>query len=357
MREWNISRRRFFHGITGGTGLLLLSKPTLAGGSGRGSIPVLVSSHANETGKNAVQEAWNILKSGGMAVDAVERAANIVEADPDDRSVGYGGFPNAEGIVQLDASIMDGKTYNAGCVACLENIMHPSSVARVVMEKTDHVMLVGKGALKFARQWGFKETDLMTEKTREAWLKWKTGISPDDIWGPPAHLRNREEGEQSWRPAAALAPVHGTVNMLAVDSRGDVAGITTTSGWGGKIPGRVGDSPIIGAGLYVDNEAGAAGATGRGEDVIKSCASYYIVMRMKTGVHPEKACLEACEMITAKYRKINPNFMPGEKFIAVNTRGEFGCASMPSTSPPSMAVISGKGLKIHRGVPFPKKGR
>jgi N4-(beta-N-acetylglucosaminyl)-L-asparaginase len=223
-------------------------------------------------------------------------------------------------------------------------------VARVVMEETDHVMLVGEGALKFARQWGFKEQDLMTRKTRGAWLKWKAGISPADIWGPPAHLRDLEETDGAWEPARAQ--VHGTVNMLAVDRDGHVAGITTTSGWGGKIPGRVGDSPIIGAGLYVDDEVGAAGATGRGEDVIKSCASYYIVMRMKEGVHPQEACLDACKMITGKYRKINRNFIPGEKFVAVNRRGEFGCASMPGTTPPQMAVVSEKGLHIHKGYPF-----
>jgi len=248
---------------------------------------------------------------------------------------------------------MDGKTYNAGCVACLENIMHPSSVARIVMEKTDHVMMVGEGALKFAGQWGFKEENLLTEKTREAWLKWKANLSPNDIWGPPAHLRGLPENDGSaWEPARA--PVHGTVNMLAVDSEGHIAGITTTSGWGGKIPGRVGDSPIIGAGLYVDEEAGAAGATGRGEDVIKSCASYFIVMRMKAGVHPQDACLDACKMIVGKYKRINPDFYPGEKFVAVNKKGEYGCASMPGSSGPRMAVINKGGLSMHQGLPLGK---
>ena len=350
MKNPSISRRRFFHGLTAGAGLMTLRRfPSFSAG-GRGDVPVLVSSHTNATGKRAVEEAWEILEGGGTALDAVEKAANIVEADPDDRSVGYGGFPNEDGVVQLDASVMDGRTYSAGSVACLENIMHPSSVARKVMENTDHVMLVGKGALKFARQMGFQEADLLTEATREAWLKWKMNLSPDDIWGPPSHLRGlKGEGAGVIREDA---PVHGTVNMLAIDRAGHVAGITTTSGWGGKIPGRVGDSPIIGAGLYVDEETGAAGATGRGEDVIKSCASYYIVMRMKEGVHPQEACLDACKMITGKYRNINPRFYPGEKFIAVNKKGEYGCAAMPAEEGPAMVVINGNGISVHRGLPL-----
>ena len=355
MTHSKLTRRRFFHGlaaagiIAGRRGPAVTAMQSLK--KDFSAFPVLASSHSNETGKRAVQEAWKILESGGSALDSVEVASNIVEADPDDRSVGYGGFPNAEGIVQLDAYVMDGATYNAGSVACLENIMTPSSVARKVMEKTDHVMLAGEGALNFARQWGFKKEDLMTPKTRSAWLKWKADQSKTDIWGPPAHLRNTEEDEARM---PFEAPVHGTVNMLAIDSKGHVAGITTTSGWGGKIPGRVGDSPIIGAGLYVDEEVGAAGATGRGEDVIKSCASYYIVMRLKQGVHPQQACLDACKMIQDKYQSIKNEFLPGEKFIALNVLGEYGCASMPSNEGPRMAIITKTGLKIHQGLPFNK---
>ncbi len=363
MRKKSISRRTFFTGGLGaGAGLLALRHPfrSLLGGEpspAGGGIPLLVSSHDNETGKRAVREGWKILSRGGSALDAVEKAANIVESDPDDMSVGIGGFPNEDGVVQLDASVMDGKTYSAGSVACLENIKTPSSVARIVMEKTDHVMLVGAGALGFAKKWGFKEENLLTEKTRKLWMEWKENANPDDIWGPPSHLRKAAEKPKMSASTGFEVPVHGTVNMLAVDREGHIAGITTTSGWGGKIAGRVGDSPIIGAGLYVDEEVGAAGATGRGEDVIKSCASYYILMRMREGRHPQDACMDALKMILSKYSRINTDFYPGEKFIAISKRGEYGCASMPSPGPPRMAVIGRKGLVLHEGLPLDRPSR
>jgi N4-(beta-N-acetylglucosaminyl)-L-asparaginase len=315
-----------------------------------GKIPMIITSHTNETGQKAMGIGWEVLKKGGSAVDAVEKAANIIEVDPKDRSVGYGGFPNEEGIVQLDASIMDGKTYNAGAVGCLENIKTPSSVARIVMEQTDHVMLVGKDALRFARKWGFKEENLMTEETRKAWLRAKENMSDRDDWGPPDHLKDLKKKESGIEKAVALeVPVHGTTNVLAIDANGDIAGITTTSGLGNKIPGRVGDSPIIGAGLYVDNEVGAAGATGRGEDVIKSCATYYIIMRMKQGRTPQQACEDALKMIVEKYKKVNPDFFPREKFVAINKKGDFGCSNMPGRKKATLSVINADGLKIYTG--------
>lgn len=312
-------------------------------------VPLIITSHSNDTGKEAMRQAWDILNSGGNALDAVERGANVIEVDPEDSGVGYGGMPNEDGVVQLDASVMDGKTYNAGSVASLENIKTPASVARLVMERTDHVMLIGTGALEFARSFGFEEVDLMTEKSRERWLVWREKRSDRDDWGSPDHLKKPGREEiGSWEEGVDFH--YGTTNVLAVDSNGDISGITTTSGLSFKINGRIGDSPVIGAGLYVDNDVGAAGATGRGEDVIKCCASYYIVMRMGQGRSPQEACEDACDLIVHKYRNVNPNFFPSEKFVAINKDGEYGAASMGNNrGRPRMTVRSPQGLEIYEG--------
>lgn len=358
----NITRRLFFRRSTGlGIGALLWRPASLWGatdatGAARktrsASTPFIITSHSNETGRSGVEAAWEILSSGGSALDAVEKATNIIEVDPEDSSVGYGGLPNEMGVVQLDASIMDGKTYSAGSVAALENIKNPSSVARLVMERTDHVMLVGQGALEFAKSWGFEEEDLLTERARERWLAWREQHSDRDDWGPPEHLRKPDAG--SGTEDSAVEYTHGTVNVLAVDANGDVAGITSTSGLSYKIPGRIGDSPIIGAGLYVDNSVGAAGATGRGEDVIKSCASYYIVMRMKDGRSPQEACVDALHMIADRYRAVGLSYLPGEKFVAINRDGEHGCATTTGTRPPRMTVRDQGGISTYEGeIAFP----
>jgi N4-(beta-N-acetylglucosaminyl)-L-asparaginase len=244
---------------------------------------------------------------------------------------------------------MDGKTYSAGAVACLENIKTPASVARLVMQHTDHVLLVGAGALQFAKAWGFQEENLLTEKARKIWLRWKEEMSQDDDWGIPDHLKNLPKKESYWRDFPDIEHHYGTTNVLAIDMNGDIAGCTTTSGLSFKINGRVGDSPIIGAGLYVDNEVGAAGATGRGEDVIKSCASYYIVLRMKEGRTPQQACEDALQMIVDKYRKVNPDFFPSEKFVAINKYGELGCTTMKGNRKPQMSVRVDKGFSRFDG--------
>ncbi len=351
-----IDRRDFFrHSVGVGAGAWALGR--LPHGvtrrtKGAHGVPIIITSHSNETGQNAMRQAGEILDGGGTALDAVERGANVIEVDPEDSSVGYGGLPNQDGVIQLDASIMDGKTYNAGSVASLENIKTPASVARLVMERTDHIMLVGKGALDFALSFGFKAEDLHTKKSRDAWLRWRENHSDRDDWGPPDHLKKpggaatggQDQDEQSFDFH------YGTTNVLAVDSNGDISGITTTSGLSWKINGRIGDSPIIGAGLYVDNDIGAAGATGRGEDVIKSCASYYIVMRMGQGRSPQEACEDAIELIVHKYRNVNPNFFPSEKFVAINKDGEYGCASMGNKrGRPRMSVRNPDGLDIFEG--------
>lgn len=352
-----ISRRNFFNKSIGlSAGALFFKSIPIFGSSSKGITPIIVTSHTNQTGQMAMEAGWRILADGGSALDAIEKAANVIEVDPEDTSVGYGGLPNENGIVQLDASIMDGKTYNAGAVACLENIKTPSSVARLVMERTDHVLMVGQGALEFARKWGFKEEDLLTEKARKIWLRWKENLNENDDWGPPDHLRNLNKKEAYWKGFPEIEHHYGTTNVLAIDKNGDIAGITTTSGLSFKIPGRVGDSPIIGAGLYVDNEVGAAGATGRGEDVIKSLASYYIVLRMKDGRSPQQACEDALHMIIDKYKNVNPDFYPGEKFVAINKSGETGCASMRGRRTPAMSVRTSDGYSKYKGkVTYPGK--
>jgi N4-(beta-N-acetylglucosaminyl)-L-asparaginase len=347
-----ISRRRFFNDTIGiSAGAIIL--PALEGfkfqDKGKLIRPVIITSHTNDTGKNAMETGWEILKNGGSAVDAVEKAVNVIEADPEDTSVGLGGLPNEDGVVQLDSSFMDGKTYSAGAVACLENIMHPSSVARLVMQHTDHVLLVGAGALAFAKAWGFKEENLLTDKARKIWLRWKEDLSPDDDWGVPEHLQNLKRSTSYWKDFPEVERHYGTTNVIAIDSNGDIAGCTSTSGLSFKINGRVGDSPIIGAGLYVDNEVGAAGATGRGEDVIKSCASYYIVLMMKAGRSPRQACEDAMQMIADHYRKVNPDYLPVEKFVAINKSGETGCAMMKGTSKPAMSVRTEAGYNKQEG--------
>ena len=349
----NISRRRFVNKTIGiGAGALVL--PSLTGFSfqekGKGLRPLIITSHTNETGQRAMDAGWEILKNGGSSVDAVEKAANVIEVDPEDTSVGYGGLPNERGVVQLDASFMDGKTYSAGAVASLENIKTPASVAKLVMQHTDHVLLVGTGALEFAKAWGFEEENLLTEKSRKIWLRWKEEMSPADDWGAPEHLQNLPRKESYWHDFPDIEHHYGTTNVLAIDINGDIAGCTTTSGLSFKLNGRVGDSPIIGAGLYVDNEVGAAGATGRGEDVIKSCASYYIVLRMREGRSPQQACEDALQMIVDRYKKVNPEFYPSEKFVAINRYGETGCAIMRSNRNPQMSIMTSNGYSKYDGI-------
>ncbi len=348
----DLSRRGFVrHGLGAGAGALALGHlpEGLLRHRHSAGRPLIITSHANETGQSAMREAWSILSNGGSALDAVEKGANVIEVDPEDTSVGYGGLPNEDGVVQLDASIMDGRTYSAGSVASLEGIKTPASVARLVMERTDHVMLVGPGALAFARSFGFQEEELLTPKAREIWLRWREEHSDRDDYGPPDHLRKVPARQTGF--LRGLEEFHyGTTNVLSVDSNGDIAGITTTSGLSWKVPGRIGDSPVIGAGLYVDNSVGAAGATGRGEDVIKSCASYFIVGRMRDGRSPQEACEDAIEMIVERYRAVGLDFVPSEKFVAIDKAGDYGCAAMGMRrGNPRMSVRTPESLSIFEG--------
>lgn len=254
-------------------------------------------------GIQANEEAWKVLNKGGNALDAVENGVKVVEADPNERSVGYGGRPDRDGHVTLDACIMD-ENANIGSVACLEHIIHPISVARAVMDKTPHVMLVGKGALEFALSQGFKEENLLTPESEKEWKEWLQTSQ----YQPKVNIEN-----------------HDTIGMIALDKAGNLSGACTTSGMAFKMHGRVGDSPIIGAGLFVDNEVGAATATGHGEEVIRVVGTHLVVELMRQGKHPQAACEEAVKRIHQQLirRKINPK----DKqigFIALNKQGEYG---------------------------------
>jgi len=300
---------------------------------------------ASGNGLRATEKSMELLKNGSDPLDAVIAGVNIVEEDPEDMSVGYGGLPNEEGVVELDASVMHGPTHNGGAVASLRNIKTPSKVAKLVMERTDHALLVGEGALKFARAHGFKEENLLTDKARERWLRRKESLSDRDFWFP-------SKSEELDPEIRSYLTFHGTINCIAIDSKGNLAGVTTTSGFYFKIPGRVGDSPIIGAGLYVDNDVGAAGSTGRGEANILNCGSYTVVEFMRMGHFPEEACLQALKRITEK-SKLLPNLLNedglprfGLKFYAINKKGDYGAASMWSgrdpEEPSTFAVHDGQ---------------
>ena len=305
-------------------------------------LPIILCSRGEYWGEKVNKPGWEILSTGGNVLDAVEKSTNVVELDSDDTSVGYGGLPNEQGVVQLDASIMYGPQHNCGSVAAIENIKTPCSVARLVMERTDHIMLVGNGALNFAIAHGFKKEELLTDRSRIEWLKWKENLSDRDDWFPPA------DGiyDKHQRPT-------GTINVLGIDKDGNIAGITSTSGLSYKIPGRIGDSPIIGAGLYVDNEVGAAGATGRGEEVIRTCGSFLVVEFMRQGMAPQKACEEACLRIIRinggeeKVKQLGFN----DKFVAVNKNGEVGCAAIRGSqkNPPQLSLIDSTGFHVYNG--------
>jgi N4-(beta-N-acetylglucosaminyl)-L-asparaginase len=326
-----LSRRNFLKTGVGLTAASFLGRGNNLLGKSQSAAPAGMRVVASGNGLRATEKAMELLRQDSDPLDAVIAGVNIVEEDPNDMSVGYGGLPNEDGVVELDSSVMHGPTHNAGAVAALRNIKTPSKVAKLVMERTDHVLLVGRGALKFALAHGFKQEDLLTDKAREIWLRWKETLSDKDNWFPP----------KSDKLAAELQPFvssYGTINCISIDNKGDLSGVTTTSGLAFKLPGRVGDSPIIGAGLYVDNTVGAAGSTGRGEANILNCGSYQVVNFMSQGFSPEESCLKALEKIvrTTKLQPylLNQDGLPnfGLNFYALNKKGEFGSACLWSGS-------------------------
>jgi N4-(beta-N-acetylglucosaminyl)-L-asparaginase len=296
-------RRRFL--TTAGSALVLggaggsrvLSAPVVEESGLRGTAPLVISTWP--FGKPANERALEVLTEGRSGLDAVEEGVRLTESDPNNSSVGLAGIPNAEGKVELDACIMSGPGHRAGSVAAVSGFRHPISIARRVMETTPHVMLVGAGAMAFARQHGFETGPEVSDRQREAWKKWRE------------RQVSRDEDN------------HDTIALLLLLPNGDLFGGCSTSGWGYKLAGRVGDSPIIGGGLYVDNEVGAAGATGLGENVMRYCGSFLVVEFMRQGLHPQDACLETIRRIA----RLDPRgFDLAINFIAVDKKGRFGAA-------------------------------
>jgi N4-(beta-N-acetylglucosaminyl)-L-asparaginase len=338
-------RRRDFLRAGAAAGVAAASAKTLRGGAPAVIIqnvrPAVVASANGNVFKNGgdetcVQRAFRLMTSGADVLDALIAGVNIVELDPLDDSVGYGGLPNAEGVVQLDSSCMHGPKRRAGAVAALEGVRTPSLVAKAVMETTDHHLIVGRGAQEFARNMGFKiEDDLNTEHSRKLWLEWKRRTDPSHYLDPEkrAEVWRRETLKMVREGLIREEHVYGTINCDGVNARGEVCGVTTTSGLSWKIPGRVGDSPILGAGLYVDGAVGAAGSTGRGEANLYNLCSFLIVEEMRRGRSPKDAGLEALRRIkanTVEKRLLNnegnPNF--GINFYVLNARGEHAGVTM-----------------------------
>jgi len=290
------------------------------------------------------EKAMQMIRAGADPLEAVVTAVAIVEDDPNDMSVGLGGLPNEDGEVELDASVMHGPSRRAGAVAAIKYIKNPARVAKLVLERTDHMLLVGEGATKFAVAHGFKKEDLLTDQSRAVWLKWKETMSDRDSWGPglsapelpPSSTQGRSSLDDVKRAELnALAdrmianPPTGTISCLALNDKGDLAGTTTTSGLAFKIAGRVGDSPLIGSGLFVDNEVGAAGSTGRGEECIRINGAHTVVEFMRRGLAPTDACIEALKRVVANYngdmKKLRQFSLI---FYALNKSGSYGAAGL-----------------------------
>ncbi len=300
----------------------------------RSAGPVVV---ASANGLRGVKVAYDKIVAGEDTLDAIIAGVNIQELDPSDNSVGLGGLPNEEGVVQLDASCMHGPTKRAGAVACLEEIATPSLVAKAVLEHTDHILLVGPDAKRFALKMGFTTQNLLTEQSRQAWQRWRARLNASDAW------IDRQDDEP--------VPFHtGTINMNAVNAAGDISSVTTTSGMSWKIPGRVGDSPIIGAGQYCDNTVGAAGSTGRGEANIKVCGAFLAVEFMRQGKSPEQALLEVCERVVAmtERRLLDDRGRPrfDLQFYAVAKDGRH--AGVTAYEGASYAVCDAAGARLER---------
>jgi N4-(beta-N-acetylglucosaminyl)-L-asparaginase len=355
-----MKRRDFIIG-TGAAGLALASKSEGKAGAPTMLVPSvikpLVISSANgnryKNGGNVtcVQKAFKMITQGEDVLDSVIAGVNIVELDPLDDSVGFGGLPNAEGVVQLDSSCMHGPKKQAGAVASIEGVRTPSLVAKAVLEQTDHHLIVGKGAQDFARSMGFKiEDDLNTPNSRALWLDWKRRIDPSHYLDPKKRAAAGRRAAAEMLAEGLLRPesIYGTINCDGINAKGEICGVTTTSGLAWKIPGRVGDSPILGAGLYVDGNVGAAGSTGRGEANLYGLCSFLIIEEMRRGAHPKDAGMEALKRIkanTIEKRLLNaggtPNFYVN--FYILNARGEYAGVTMYQGSNAKFAICNESG--------------
>jgi N4-(beta-N-acetylglucosaminyl)-L-asparaginase len=351
-----ISRRKFIGVGAAAAASLTLDRTaradTLSGSAPSAAPPAarpVVIASAN--GIRGVARAYDMItRQNADTLDAIIAGVNIEELDPENQAVGLGGLPDEEGVVQLDASCMHGPTKRAGAVAALEDIATPSLVAKAVMDYTDHIMLVGAGAKKFALELGFKEQNLLTEKSRRDWLRWKACLNPVDNWlDAPGDSPSRA-------PTASIPfddPLHvkfttGTINMNAVNAVGDISSVTTTSGRSWKLPGRVGDSPIVGAGQYCDNTVGAAGSTGRGEANIKTCGAFLIVEFMRQGMSPDEACMKTIDRAIAmtERRLLDGRGRPlfDLEYFALAKDGRFGSAA--AYEGPRFAVADSQGARL-----------
>jgi N4-(beta-N-acetylglucosaminyl)-L-asparaginase len=357
--------RRDFMATTAAAGIAAAARPLTASKGPtmivQSSIrPVIVSSangHQFKNGgtKTCIETAFEKMMAGDDVLDALIAGVNIVELDPAEDSVGYGGLPNADGVVQLDASCMHGPKKKAGGVGASENVKTPSLLAKAVMERTDHLLLVGKDVTTFARNMGFEITaDLNTPNSRKQWLEWKQRTDPLH-YIKDADARAAAFGKVFTDMVAEGRinenHIYGTINCDGINAKGDICGVTTTSGWAFKIPGRLGDSPILGAGLYVDNEIGAAGSTGRGEANLYGLCSFLIVDEMRRGAHPKDAGMTALKRIqsnTIDKRLLNPRGLPNFdiNFYVLNKKGEYAAVSMYGT--PNFAVCDDKGPRLEK---------
>jgi len=317
---------------------------------------------SSSNGMECCNRAMEMIEAGEDTLDAVVAGVNIVELDPNDTSVGYGGLPNEEGVVELDSCLMHGPTRRAGAVASLKGIKSPAKVAQLVLERTDHVLLVGEGAQRFAVAHGFPVENLLTDRARLAWLTWKESLGTD--WGPgldappdggSARLRELFPDAKpewfAWAREVAQDPPTGTINCLALNRKGEMSGCTTTSGLAWKIPGRVGDSPIIGAGCFVDQDVGAAGSTGRGEEAIRICGAHAIVENMRHGMSAEEAVLDAIKRVARNYDNDRARLEKFDLFFyALRKDGDHAAATLwdrsaRSTTRRQYVVNDGSGSK------------
>ena len=362
--------RRDFMATTAGAGMLAAAQPLSGAPAIRvqtATRPTVVSSangqrYRNGGTKTCVETAYEKMMSGTDVLDALIAGVNIVELDPEDTSVGYGGLPNAEGVVQLDSCCMHGPRKRAGGVGAIEGVKTPSLVAKAVMELTDHHLIVGKDAQKFARQLGFEILDdLNTPASRKAWLEWKQRTDPLHFIKDRAAWEAASQRVILEMVAAGIIDenhIYGTINCDGVNKNGDVCGVTTTSGLAWKIPGRLGDSPILGAGLYVDNAVGAAGSTGRGEANLYNLCSYLIVEEMRRGAHPKDAGLAALKRVqsnTVEKRLLNARGLPNFNlnFYVLNKRGDYAGVAMYTPNDRSQfAVCDEKGGRLERVTPL-----
>ena len=377
MEMW--TRRKFFAGTLAGSALagagrllgkaLEFQETTRIGvrSATGGTRPLMISAY---NGVNALGKGMEILRAGGDTLDAAVAAVTIVEDDPNDDTVGYGGLPNEEGVVELDASVMHGPTRRAGSVASVQKIKNVARLAKTVMERTNHVMLVGDGARRFAVAQGFEEQNLLTEHSRKIWLAWKgkssfnwrPGIDSPEWKEYLAQLFEGDAQKIAYAEEKVAHPVTGTINCLAVNAKGEVSGSTTTSGLSWKIPARVGDSPIIGAGLYVDGDVGGGGATGKGEENIKTSGGHTIVEMMRKGIKPAEACLEAMGRVARNYSGDKKKLATFDLyFYALNKDGEYGSTSLwkikQSGKIAQFAVHDGTEARLENCKPFFEENR